>query len=365
MRRIAIIALLAFAGTASAQPKVPPIVNAEFVVGQGEKKFATGLKVPADIQARHLKSNARHGARIATLQKVTAARWDCRELGLVPPIKDQGNCGSCWSFAGVGICESSLLKANYGKPDGSFLLSDQYVLDCGRNGGCNGDWPETPIAMAKEDGLPPDKTATAFADQFRYQLKYFAGAGRCKTTSETKFLKIADYGYVGQQEGVPSPQSIKDALVKFGPLAVAVAADDRFANYQKGTVFKGNGRGINHAVILCGWDDSKAAWLMRNSWGTAWGDDGYMWIAYGANQIGYGAMWVTATTLPPAPEPVPPGPNPPGPSKILGSGKLADGTAFEMVRPGTATEIDAIRLRLDQVQRLIDEINRLREPERK
>jgi cathepsin L len=48
---------------------------------------------------------------------------------------------------------------------------------------------------------------------------------------------------------------------------------------------------INHAVILCGWDDAKGAWLLKNSWGTGWGENGFMWIKYGCNKVGYGACY--------------------------------------------------------------------------
>jgi hypothetical protein len=88
--------------------------------------------------------------------------------------------------------------------------------------------------------------------------------------------------------------------------------------YQAGQVFSGRSSDINHDVILVGWDDRKGkngAWLLRNSWGTSWGEDGYMWIEYGANQVGTSALWVTATALPPPIPPTPPNPpTPPGPA---------------------------------------------------
>lgn len=268
----------------------------------------TGLIVPPDIEKRIARSWARQGPRMMSLPTVTASTWDCRALGQVAPIKDQGNCGSCWNFAGAGACESSFLKAGYGKPDGTFGLAEQFVMDCDSNGGCNGDWPETVAELAMLKGLPSVQ-----------EYGPYRGSGqKCKSVAGMKIYKITDYGYVGQENAVPPAQAIKDAMVKFGPISVAVDADSRFMNYKRGTVFSGNGRNINHAVILVGWDDTKGAkgaWLMRNSWGKAWGDDGYMWIEYGANQIGYGAMWCAATALPPPPpppDPVPPTPIPSG-----------------------------------------------------
>ena len=132
---------------------------------------------------------------------------------------------------------------------------------------------------------------------------------------------------------------MKLALCQHGPLAVAVLATELFQAYtgestfdpttgriNKNLVFRENvpaailtpvhgpgfngpsdpGTGkryhnINHDVLLIGWDDDKGAWLIKNSWGTDWGntgghgtDKGYMWIAYGSNNIGFGSAWVRA-----------------------------------------------------------------------
>lgn len=303
------------------------------------KDFATGLIIPKDIDARIAKSYARHARTMASLQKVTATKWDCRDLGQVPPILNQGSCGSCWSFAGAGVCTSAFLKGGYGKPDGSLMLSEQHVLDCERtNGGCNGDWPETVFEWCKTHGI-------AASGEYG---GYFANPRACKDTSAMKLWKIADYGYVGKQNGIPSIQAMKDAMVKFGPLSVAIAANNAFSNMQKGSVFRGNATGINHAVILVGWDDSKGsngAWLLRNSWGKGWVDDGYCWIEYGSNSVGYGAMWAVATPLPPAPDPTPPlPPIPPGPvpGGILKSitHRYSDGTTVDYdVLPKGAGEL--------------------------
>lgn len=272
------------------------------------QEYATGLKIPGNIQALHAQSWLKHGGRLKSMPSVTASSYDCRALGWVVPIKDQGNCGSCWDFAGVGAFESSLLKGGHGKPDGSFGISEQFILDCDNNGGCNGDWPSTVFEVASSKGIP------TVADYGPYKAR----PGSCRSTAGMKMFKVADFGYVGQSEGIPSAQAIKDAIVKFGPLAVAVAADNAFMNYNGG-VFSGRSNGINHAVILVGWDDAKGkagAWIMRNSWGQGWGEKGYMWIEYGANSIGYGAMWCSSTPLPPPPDPNPPGPTPPPPGAM-------------------------------------------------
>jgi len=87
---------------------------------------------------------------------------------------------------------------------------------------------------------------------------------------------------------------LKKALCEYGPLAVAVAATPVFKAYKSGVFNENSNAGINHGVTLVGWDDSKEAWRIKNSWGTGWGEKGFMWIAYGCNQIGYAASWVQA-----------------------------------------------------------------------
>lgn len=292
-----------FAILAAAVLAQPLITAQPAPVVQPAKVYATGHKTPKDIDAKMKASWDRHSHRLKALPAVTAASWDCRTLGIVPPIVDQGQCGSCWNFSGSGMATSALIKAGYGKPDGSFMLSEQYTMDCGQNGGCNGDDNTTVLAWAKATGIPQT------SDYGPYQAR----AANCKQINAMLFYKLSDWGYCGSQNGVADTQAIKNMMVQYGPIGSAIAADNAFMNSPAGSVFKGSGsRDINHDIILCGWDDVKGAWLLRNSWGTSWCDAGYQWIKYGANQVGTEAVWCVATPLPlpPAP-PVPPGPNPP------------------------------------------------------
>lgn len=83
-------------------------------------------------------------------------------------------------------------------------------------------------------------------------------------------------------------------MCKNGPLAVAVNVTANFQSYTSGVFNENDNSGINHGVTLIGWDDNRNAWLIKNSWGTNWGDNGYMWINYNSNNIGYAAAWVKA-----------------------------------------------------------------------
>jgi cathepsin L len=301
-------------------------------------EHARGRKVidPAKLARMKAASHERHHLRLKALPKATAAVYDCRALGFVPPIRDQSQCGSCWDFSGSGMVTCALIKAGQ-IPNSKNGCSEQYTLDCGRNGGCNGDDNTTVLDWAKKTGLPLD------GDYGPYQ----ASEGRCKQV--TKLYQIVDWGFCdGQGDGVTDTQKIKDTMVAYGPIGVAVAAGGGWWNSGQGTD-TGRSTGIDHDVILVGWDDghdngdgSKGAWIMRNSWGTGWGapcgnaaypnptEGGYGWMKYGADSIGTEAVWCTARALPPPPcptgqhwdatqnacvpdAPVPPGPTPPTP----------------------------------------------------
>lgn len=335
---------------ALAQPPAQPVKPEPVKHGRGHKPPSAEV-----VRQRHAAAFRRHDHRMRAQPVATASSYDCRTLGVVPPVVDQGSCGSCWDFSGSGMVTSALIKAGCGKADGSFRISEQYVLDCGSNGGCNGDDNVTVLDMAKKAGLP---TEAQYGP-------YRAREGRCQSNASMQMYKILDWGFCtpSQEMGVASTQDIKNAMVQYGPIGCAVAADG-MDGYQPGTVFAGNSRNIDHDVILVGWDDAKGkngAWLMRNSWGTSWGDGGYMWIAYGANEIGTEAVWCTAAPLPPPPAPpVPPGPSPPGPgpapvpgsvTTITLSSPLPAGT-FELATAGTAAGLERLAADVAALQSL-------------
>jgi|SRR5579871_3246495 len=221
------------------------------------------------------------------------ATWDSRKQNWVGAIKDQQQCGSCWDFSGTGIVEIAYNKAGIGGGPNTFILSEEYTLSCYRNGGCNGDDNTTVLEYAKSYGLPL---------QSAYPTGYgpFTDPNNCKIAACTwtpamTMYKITDWGFAdgtSNTQSVSSTASIKSAIMNYGAVGAGIAADDAFQNIQGATVFKGSGATqIDHDIILIGWDDSKGAWILRNSWTTQWADQGYCWIAYGANNVGTEAVW--------------------------------------------------------------------------
>ncbi|MCU0485384.1 MAG: protease inhibitor I42 family protein [Anaerolineales bacterium] len=177
-------------------------------------------------------------------------------LGGCTPVRDQGNCGSCWAFGTVGPLESAILLQDGASKD----LAEQYLVSCNTDAPCSGPY----------------------------------------THHET----IADWVFIGGENSVPSTDAIKQAILDHGPVSAAVCVNSAFQSYTGG-VFTGSifCFSINHAIVLVGWDDSLGAWRLRNSWGPEWGEDGYMWIAYGKQYVGYSANYVvyTGSTPPAAP----------------------------------------------------------------
>lgn len=242
----------------------------------------------------HATSLLTHWEELKNMAQATERHFDCVELGWCTPIKNQGSCGSCWDFSGIGVIESAYLKKGFKIGYG---FSEQYIMNCAINGGCNGDNNSSVVTWAKQHGVP------LTAEYEPYQAR------RMQCVVPKRLFKIDDWGYCspGKIEQVANTQDIKNAMKQYGAIGVAIAADQAFMNNPKGHVFKGNARGINHDVILVGWDDDKGAWKLRNSWGKGWCDEGYCWIAYGANGVGTEALWASVKGSP-IPQPDPPHP---------------------------------------------------------
>jgi cathepsin L len=226
----------------------------------------------------------------------TDPAFDWRSKNAVTPIRTylnntgQDNCGCCWCFSAVAAFESSYLLQKPAEDPATLDASEQYILDCGQNGGCAGDWYETAWDFMKSKGT------TTEADD-----PYVAVKQTCPMDKTPKYF-VNDYGIVDKAKPIPVTADIKMALCQHGPLSIAVDADEGFLAYSNG-VYQGfksskstdpNDYSINHAILLIGWDDSKHAWLIKNSWGTAWGENGYMWIDYDYNNVAFAAAWVMA-----------------------------------------------------------------------
>lgn len=252
----------------------------------------TGLKVPDNFLDHAKKQNALAKALMKAEQKPLFlgrgapgdAQFNWADHNAVTPVKDQGNCGSCWAFGTHGAFEGSYAILN----DVLINSSEQDTLDCSGAGSCSGGWFAYQYLIDKGSAEESD-------------YPYVARQGSCRADVNRPFKAVA-WGYVDSTREVPTVEALKQALCEYGPLGVAVNVTPAFQAYTTG-VFNENDPGtVNHAVILIGWDDSKQAWRIKNSWGQGWGENGFMWIGYGSNSIGYGASWVQADIISPISE---------------------------------------------------------------
>jgi cathepsin L len=123
---------------------------------------------------------------------------------------------------------------------------------------------------------------------------YVAATEACSIGANPTYTPVETWGYVGSSEGIPSVAAIKEAIVEYGGVSACVYASNYFQAYTGGVFTDpGSYSSCNHAILLVGWDDTKGAWLLKNSWGPSWGIDGFMWITYGTANVGTAACWVT------------------------------------------------------------------------
>jgi cathepsin L len=277
------------------------------------------------------------------LRSADAPRLDWRDFDVVSAVGNQNPCGSCWAFAAAAAFESSYRLRN-----GVLVnISEQELLDC-TPASCNGGNSGAVFTKATTgDGLYVSND----------HAPYMAAKGaQCVHRQGARPLRAVAWGFVDDVNPIPSNARLKQALVEHGPLAVTLFAYNLFQGYlvpdgtapgrdvftygvgigdgfngpfpdangnprrtyfqvDKHGVLRGTARGeilsdvdamtrewlaSNHVVTLIGWDDTRQAWLIKNSWGTNWGtraggrEAGYGWVSYGQANIGAYAMWVRA-----------------------------------------------------------------------
>lgn len=213
--------------------------------------------------------------------KAAKMMWfDWRDQECVPlQVRDQGACGSCWAFAGTALLESAVIRIDNADP-ATVHFSEQWLVDCNIRGwGCDGGLNPLSYFVNRHDvcgmlGAPPYGN-----------YPYSASNGTCACISAQRTTGNG-WGVLRGYPSRPSVDTIKAFILKDGPVYAAVTVDSAFRAYRGG-VFNASSRApVNHAICLVGWDDSRGAWILRNSWGENWGDNGYMYIAYGCSRVG-------------------------------------------------------------------------------
>jgi len=191
---------------------------------------------------------------------------DWRQSGAVTPIKNQLQCGSCWAFSSTGVIEG-WAKIKKSVPLNS--LSEQQLVDCSGsagNVGCNGGWPSAAIKYLATTGGACAQAA----------YPYTGVDGTCKRTCKPVQT------VTGARTGSGESTLVKE-LNSF-PVSIAVDAQQGFQQY-KGGVFSGPcGHALNHAVLAVGY--TSQYFIVKNSWGSTWGANGYIHMARNHNLCG-------------------------------------------------------------------------------
>ena len=228
--------------------------------------------------------------------RITASNWSKPEIevpndvdwvskGYVTPVKNQGRCGSCYSFSATGALEGAWFK----KTGKLVSLSEQQILDCSRgygNHGCGGGFYQRAWDFIRAyHGI---QTEESYPYEHREWVCRFDAKKVVATVSSYKNLPAKD------------EDALKQALGTVGPVSIAIDASCRgFRSYRRG-VYSHEGCGakqsdLNHAVLAVGYgqENGEDYWLVKNSWGTSYGDKGYVKIARNKGNM-CGVAWMAA-----------------------------------------------------------------------
>uniref|UniRef100_A0A3B1K8D0 Cathepsin L.1 n=1 Tax=Astyanax mexicanus TaxID=7994 RepID=A0A3B1K8D0_ASTMX len=248
-------------------------LNNRKLVSQGLKSYRLGMNIFADMDDQeyqamfasclrsfnrtktHPAASFHRQADAASLPK--AVNW--KDKGYVTPVKDQLKCGSCWAFSATGALEGQIFK----KTGKLVSLSEQQLVDCSwveGNNGCEGGTVEMALEYVKDKGLQTEES-----------YPYTEKEGKCR------FNKEKVYATSVATEG-PISADIDVSRITFR-LYDSGVYDDPFCSSSS----------LNHAVLVVGYDvtvNGQKYWLVKNSWGVAWGEKGYIKMARNKNMCG-------------------------------------------------------------------------------
>lgn len=233
------------------------------------KAIYTGL-IPKETIPANVYTDAPLAAPLAAV--------DWRTKNAVTPVKNQGQCGSCWAFSTTGSVEG----ANAIKSGTLTSLSEQQLVDCSSsegNQGCNGGLMDNAFNyIIKNKGLGSEAS-----------YPYTAQDGSCK--------KVASVNTVSSFKDCPAgDEKTLLTMVNSGPVSIAIEADTSAFQLYKSGVFDnaGCGKNLDHGVLAVGYDtdasSKKDYWIVKNSWGASWGNQGYIWLVRNKNMCGLAQM---------------------------------------------------------------------------
>jgi len=246
---------------------------------KGDHTWTMGITQFSDMTPEEFKSYISCGSLKHTPSKTTFASpkdWnktastevDWVAKGAVTPVKNQGQCGSCWAFSTTGSIEGRSFISS-GK---LISLSEQDLVDCSKqNSGCNGGLMDYAFSFVESNN--------GLCTEEEYPYKAYK-QWRCQEDGCTKYDSISSY------KDVMYTTSSLEAACNEGPVSIAIEADQSaFQQYTSGVMSGECGTGLDHGVLLVGYgtEGGDDYWKVKNSWGKDWGESGYIRLCRNCN----------------------------------------------------------------------------------
>jgi C1A family cysteine protease len=218
-------------------------------------------------------------------------------VSYITPVKNQGSCGSCWAFAVTGALESQVMIDSAGMP---MDLSEQILLSCSGAGTCSGGSSAKASDFIRDTGLPVESC-------FQYSGTNNSCSNACADWQSATYSVMA---WHAASTSAATVEDLKNALYAYGPVVATMYVYNDFYYYRSGVYTYTSGAYLGaHAVLVVGYDDENQCFIVKNSWGSGWGEAGYFLIAYsemtGTSRFGYSVLVYDGYADTPAPAPAP------------------------------------------------------------
>lgn len=290
-------------GNAAAQNDGPPVFSSEEIAAMAGKLPINEMLSQPIVLSDAINSNVKLPSKF---------NWaDVDGIDWMPPARNQGKCGSCWAHGPIAVMEA-LINIHKNNPAFDYDLSEQTIVSCGVGSCATGGIPDEVMTLLENDGAP-DEACFPYLSTGETAVEGDC-AQRCSNyaTRGVKVIKAALKGWgrlYSLQPGSADYVELVKHYVYAAPVSASMIVFSDFHAYDGG-VYDGdhgcdvsyfiNSSGFGHVVTIVGWDDADGAWIVRNQWGSTWGENGYFRIKYGESCIGIYVNWlrIDETTIP-------------------------------------------------------------------